>query len=65
MAHYTLAELCIAAAAEVLGTTEGAVKLRAYHAYQRIREELDRLERRAGYRHAAIAKSRTFLGRHI
>lgn len=36
--------LSIAAAAEVLGTTEGAVKLRAFHAYQLIREELDRLE---------------------
>lgn len=38
--------LSVAEAAEVLGASEGAVKLRAFQAYKTIREALDRLEKR-------------------
>jgi RNA polymerase sigma-70 factor (ECF subfamily) len=42
--------MSLADAAEILGTTENAVKLRAFQAYEAIRDELGRLEqgRRAG-----------------
>jgi DNA-directed RNA polymerase specialized sigma24 family protein len=37
--------MSVAAAARLLGTTEGAVKLRAFHAYQEIRKALDEVEK--------------------
>jgi len=37
--------MSVADAAEILGASENAVKLRAFQAYQAIRAELDRLEK--------------------
>ena len=34
--------LCVAEAAQVLGTTDGAVKIRAFHAYEALRAALRR-----------------------
>ena len=40
--------MSVADAAEILGTTENAVKLRAFQAYETIRSELSRLEKSTG-----------------